>query len=294
MNPFLKFSSAIAAQSDSLGTTDPSGWAIGDIWIDLLIIFALAGALFHMISKMRQTYFRSVSRDEIKLQRLKDQKPEEATEAEHQLALQYLDEVFDHWTIVSEPGEDELRAPTSNRELNHARETLEQAIECGPTDPDIIARINELGEVLNSNAARKFAGSKGLMVVAGGIGVFLAYTMKEADQSWFSALFEVYFIWFGILFYFFASRAPSFLIEKRQRHIGAMNISSGLVGFFIGLFFGAPTYDSLTKYSNGSSRRSTHFNLIGLLFMLVGLLILGSAILFFGILNYVRNFIIYI
>jgi hypothetical protein len=132
------------------------------------------------------------------------------------------------------------------------------------------------------------------MLVAAGLAVFVAFTTKGSDESWLIALLNVYYIWFGIVFYFFASRAPLFLIDKRNRRIGNMNISSGLVGFFVGLFFGAPTYDVLKRRRNGTTTRSTSVNLVGLLFMLVGLMIIGSAILFFGILNYIRNFIIYV
>ena len=294
MGTLLDLSFVLLARTDSLGASDPTGTGMGDFFIDLLIIASLLGAVIHMIYKMRQSYFKPITVDEMKLRRLKDNEPEDSDESENQLAWQYLDQVFDQWEVVTEPGEEELRAPTTHRDLNDAKDILDQAIEVGPTDPDIVHRINELGEVLNSNASRKFAGSKALMLVAAGLAVFVAFTTKGSDESWLIALLNVYYIWFGILFYFFASRAPLFLIDKRNRRIGNMNISSGLVGFFVGLFFGAPTYDTITKYRNGSSSRSTSLNLIGLILMIVGLMILGSAILFFGILNYLRNFILYI
>jgi len=294
METLLDLSFVLLAQTDSLGASDPTGTGMGDFFIDLMIIASLLGAVIHMIYKMRQSYFKPITVDEMKLRRLNENEPENSNETENQLAWQYLDSVFDQWEVVTEPGEEELRAPTTNSDLNNAKDILDQAIELAPTDPDIVHRINELGDVLNSNASRKFAGSKALMLVATGLAVFVAYTTKGSEESWLMALFNVYYIWFGIVFYFFASRAPLFLIDKRNRRIGDMNISSGLVGFFVGLFFGAPTYDIIKRRRNGTTSRSTSLNLIGLILMLVGLMIIGSAILLFGILNYIRNFIIYI
>lgn len=294
MKLILALTSHLLLQVDSAASASDTSSAFGDFVVSILILAGLLAMIIHMIYKMRQSYFKPITVDEMKLRRLNENEPENSNETENQLAWQYLDSVFDQWEVVTEPGEEELRAPTTNSDLNNAKDILDQAIELAPTDPDIVHRINELGDVLNSNASRKFAGSKALMLVATGLAVFVAYTTKGSEESWLMALLDVYYIWFGIVFYFFASRAPLFLIDKRNRRIGDMNISSGLVGFFVGLFFGAPTYDIIKRRRNGTTSRSTSLNLIGLILMLVGLMIIGSAILLFGILNYIRNFIIYI
>jgi hypothetical protein len=227
-------------------------------------------------------------------QRQAESRPQEATVEENELAMNYLEDIFDHWVDISDPGEEELKAPTRKVHILKSLAELQKVKDLAPTDEYVIERMNELGNVVNQNSKRSFAGSKLLIAVSLIFTVIMYMMAKNDNNTVLGEILSLWWLWGSVIFYIVASYAPQFLIDKRLRKLGDSNFSSGLVGFFAGMFFAAPTFNYLTKYSDGSTSRSSEFNLIGLLFMLVGLAMLAMFIIFFGLHNYVRNYIFFI
>lgn len=285
---------AVLLQASSTATDtlsqEPSFWSqVGDILMGLLILGVFIGATVHMIIQYRKKYYREHSVDEFKLARINSGRPEQSTEEENQLAWDYLEDIFEHWTPIDE----ESKAPTRNIHLEKSLESIEKAASLAPTDKEVVNRMNELGEVININAARHFDGSKLLVGLGVIFAIIILYSTKASTESYFSAFLDTWVIWAGIGFYILGSFAPQFLIDKRLRKLGSYNASSGIVGFFAGLFLAAPTYDTITKWSNGSKTTSTSFNFLGLMLMLIGLLFMAFIIPLIGLLNYLRNYIFY-
>ncbi len=287
---FLFFAALINVQTESEPSSSISS---GDIWA-IVFILLIGIAIVHMFISFKFKRFKPITVEVIKQQREASSMSEFASDEENELAMDYLEDIFDHWTDISEPDDEELKAPTRKVHIEKSLEQLETVKDLLPTDDFVVKRLNEMGEVVNLNSKRSFSGSKSLIIVSLILTVFMYYSSKTDNSSFLGEMLRLWWLWGSIIFYIVASYAPQFLIDKRLRRLGSSNFSSGLVGFFTGMFIGAPTFSYITKYSDGSSSRSTTFNLIGLFLMLVGLMLLGMFIIFFGLLNYLRNFILYV
>jgi hypothetical protein len=287
---FLFLGALIDFQTESEPSSSISS---GDIWA-IVFILVIIIAIVHMFISFKLKRFEPITVEETKQQRLASSMSELATNEENELAMDYLEDIFDHWSDVSKPDEEQLKAPTRKIHIEKSLSQLGAVKDILPTDDYVVERLNELGDVVNSNSKRSFSGSKSLIIVSLILTVFMYFTLKTDTNSFLGVMLKLWWLWGSIIFYIVASYSPQFLIDKRLRKLGSGNFSSGLVGFFTGMFIGAPTFSYITKYSDGSSSRSTAFNLIGLFLMLVGLMILGMFIVFFGLLNYLRNFILYI
>jgi hypothetical protein len=289
----LNASDSLQAVNDSLSTESGSSWTAEQTYL-LLFFLIVIGAIIHMFLSFKIKRYEPITLDEIKNKRKAESKPEEATDEENELAINYLEDVFDHWTTVSEEGEEELKAPTRKVHLEKSLAELNKVKELAPTDKEVVDRLNELGDVINFNAKRSFTGSKALIAISVIFTAIFMYSMKHDGNTYLDVFLKAFWFWGSMLFYVAASFAPKFLIDKRLRNLGSFNISSGLVGFFAGLFLSAPTFTTITKWSDGSKTSSTTINFFGLMFMLLGLILLAFLIILFGLLNYLRNFVLYV
>jgi hypothetical protein len=263
------------------------------IWM-ISIFIAIAVAIVHMLITFRLKRYKPVSIEEITALRRAKNKEEESTEEEDELAMEYLNDLFDHWTTVSASDDDVSKAPTKKAHLNSSLKELEKIKEIGSTHPDVIERMNEMGDVVNYNSKRSFSGSKALIIVSILATIGFYYITKSENETVLENILDLWWFWGSNIFYIVASFAPQFLIDKRLRNLGSSNFSSGLVGFFAGLFFAAPTFTTVTKYTDGSSSTTTDFNFLGLLLMVLGLFIIAMFMIVFGLLNYLRNYVIFI
>ncbi|MEQ8909621.1 MAG: hypothetical protein RIC95_10545 [Vicingaceae bacterium] len=279
--------------SDTLSSESSSSWTSEQTYL-LLFFIVVIGAIVHMVFSFKLKRFEPISLEEIKSKRRSESKDEEATEEENQLAMNYLEDVFEHWTLVSEEGEEELKAPTRKVHLEKSLNELDKVKDIAPTDPVVVDRLNELGDVINSNAKRAFSGSKALIAISVIFTAIFMYSIKQDNDTYLDVLLDSFWFWGSMLFYVVASYAPQFLIDKRLRKLGSSNFSSGLVGFFAGMFLSAPTFTTITKWSDGSKTSSTTFNIVGLFIMLIGLFFLAAFIILFGLLNYLRNYVLYL
>jgi hypothetical protein len=261
----------------------------------LVFILAIALSIVHMIvTFFTKKGYESTSVEKMKAKRRAENKDKESTAEENELSMNYLEDIFDHWTTVDSTNGEPLKAPARKAHLNKSLKDLQKVKDMAPTDPDVVDRINELGDVLNSNAKRRFAGSKMLVGLSLLVTVIMYFFLKTDDNTVFQVIMDLWWLWASTIFYIIASFAPQFLIDKRLRKMGSGNFSSGLVGFFAGIFFAAPAYTTVTKYTDGTSSTDTGFNFFGLIIMIIGLLVLAFGIVFFGLLNYLRNYVLYI
>jgi hypothetical protein len=263
---------------------------------DSIIAIAILGfivmAVIYMVIELRRKFYIPVTVADMKNKRTECGVSSESSDSENDQALDLLETIFDGWKVVTGPEDaEELRAPRKRVHIDKSVKILNEVKQIMPTNEDVVNRMNELGEVININAKRHFAGSYKLLLVAGAVLVFFYFTM--GGEGFFKRILQLWWIWGSMLFYYFASYAPQFLIEKRQQWFGNSNISSGLVSFFAAFFLAAPTITTVTTWSDGSKTKETDGNWFGLIIMVIGLLIIGIGIIFFGILNFLRNYVIY-
>jgi hypothetical protein len=259
-----------------------------NMW-DVIFFGILILIIFHIIISFKQSRFKGISLSDIKAKRKASSLPEDALEQENELALEYLDNTFNHWTLVSAANEEELRKPTKKIHIQKSLEELDKAKMLLPTDQFVIHRINELGEVINSNAKRVFSGSKVLVFAALILGVFLYFSQKTEVHTFWYVILDMWWLWTSILFYIAASFSPQYLIDKRLKHMDTSPYSNTLEAFFAGLLIGVPSFNFLTAKTKGS----INLGCMGYLFTILLVGILASLMLVFGIINYLRNFILY-
>lgn len=261
------------------------------IWNTILPIVLLAAILcmfVHMgIVWIKGQRYKTVFTPELvanartSVGKISESTPEEDREVENLLEQAYL-----CWS-ETDPDENgnEMRQPTSRKQIKTSCSYLDQAIALQTTDSDLLERLNELTNAININEKRTFDGSK-ILVWLGGIFGVLSFFLFDTGLA-FSVLFST-----GV--YIVASRAPLFLVAKRQKR-GGGNIHNGIVGGVLAMIAGAKTVRTVYKFDDGTQAykddHSQHW--IALVLGLIILIILALTMIFWAILNYLRNYIIY-
>ncbi|MBQ2424067.1 MAG: hypothetical protein II262_04635, partial [Alistipes sp.] len=101
----------------------------------------------------------------------------------------------------------------------------------------------------------------------------------------------------GIILYLLASRSATFLIAAKQvKGSGSNSFLTMLIG---SLFMGvatAKTYKTVTTYSDGSTKTETDNSQtwFSLIFGLIVMILLSFLLAIIAVINYLRNYILYI
>lgn len=252
-----------------------------------LVLIAYIAMIIHMIYIKYKgvRYKKALTVEEMKAERIAQNKPEEMSPEEFNEALTLLAGVFDTWTVVGQNDEgEELRKPTKMKQVKSSSMLLDQAIALQPTDKDMIDNINELADVINSNEERFFDGSKPLAWLGGIVGIIFLFISPQ----------------FGIITlistgaYILSSRTPVFLIEKRQKR-GGGNIHNGIIAGVFGMIAGAQTVRTVYKYSDGHKEyeddNSQHW--IAWILGLAILVCIAATMALWAMINYLRNYVLY-
>lgn len=204
----------------------------------------------------------------------------------------WLEEAFNTWSIVPDV-EGEYRTPTKMKQIKASTALLNQVIAMNPLDFDVIKRLNELTEVINTAEARSFSGSKTIIVVGFLIAAFFTYT-NVGSEHFFHAFFTSGFsLWGPVIVYILASRKPQFLIDKKLQTDGGGR--SLLFASLAGLIGSAHTIRKVTKWSDGTKtvedNHDQHY--AAWLITLFVMIIVAALMWIWAILNYLRNYIFY-
>jgi hypothetical protein len=271
-----------------------SGLIIGLLFLSFYG-YAIAWIVITLIKTKR---VEQVSKEEIIRKRKALNKSEMATDEENKQADAYLSEIFSSWKVVSDPGEPELRAPVTITQIRKSLELLDKAVNVLPTSDNLIADINGMANVLNTQQERSFAGSWKLIIVAI-IACFITYLMsKSFDPGLWGWLKHYWMMPVGIILYYFASMAPYYLIKKRASWFKGKNIHNVLIATVLGIFLATPATESyISTWSDGSKTRSEEFNpmffvMLIVTFMLI--LVLGFMTIIFAGINFLRNYVVYV
>ncbi|MCM1515631.1 MAG: hypothetical protein NC080_04335 [Paraprevotella sp.] len=259
---------------------------------NLLTTILVSGLFLFVIGHMGYVWFKGARyKEKFTVDGMKNERyvaglPEEMTEREVAEAWSLMDEAFQTWTVVETTEEGEFRKPTKMKQITRSVMLIDQVIAMCPTDAGVVERLNELTDVINSGEERHFDGSVKLI----GLGVIVAILMY-----WMAGMGMTVSTLASTGLYYIASRTPQFLIDKRALR-GGGNIHNGIMAGVFAMLAGAQTVRTVYTYSDGHKEydddHSQHW--IALVLGFVVLVVLAMMMMFWALLNYVRNYVLYI
>jgi len=178
------------------------------------------------------------------------------------VAWEYLDDVFKCWGKIMMEDREEKRLPDSQEDISVSIDLLNKVRELEPTNPDIINRANELGNIVNETEKRVFQGSRRLLYLCIG-GTLVMFSMAGgANAGLIGRLFGSSYFWFFGGLYYFASMTPVWLLEKKKY----TNVDTG----FLYRLTDMSWMDSKTTYVDGwGNKVGTSYNSTGSLITIV-------------------------
>jgi hypothetical protein len=272
-------------------------------WKGLIIGLFFLGFYSYAIAMIAITLLKNkklepVTKSQIIAMRKQANKSEEASQEENQKVYDLLVDMFNSWKVISGEGEEELRSPMHMSVLKKSKELHAQAISLMPTDDFLIDRINELGDVLNTQEKRSFAGSWKLIILAVVATLGIYFMSKSETSGFWEFLKHWWWMPLSIVLYYFASLAPAFLITKRAQWFKNKNIHNALIGGLLGLLMATPATETyVTTWSDGKKTKSEEINAFYIVLLFITffvLLVLAFMTIIFAGINFIRNYVAYV
>ena len=217
---------------------------------------------------------------------------EESTPEENAQCESILDQAFFTWTHV-EAGDNgsEYRKPKRMKEIVVSADYLHQVCDIAPTDPDVIATLNQYRDVVHSNERRSFDGSRPLIILGLVISIIVGLIgMGDMGSFWFAFFTFGAIFWVPVIIYYISSLTPQFLIDKRANR-GGGNVSSGLVAIAFAVL--GSGYTVRTHYTDGTHSDDSSGHVIALVLGAIVALFVALTIIFWSFINYLRNYVLY-
>jgi len=278
-----------AADSSSSGSSFLEG-------LVTLLIFAAAifmiGHMIYILFQAKQFSEQDLNVDFFKSYRQEKGMPDESTTDENQKCADLLDAAFLTWTHTETDEEGlELRKPNKMKEIIESGKLLKEVIEIAPTDAEIIETLNLYKEVVSSNEARSFDGSKKIVWLGFLVGILFPFILSDAMGGYFSAFFSMgMFFIVPTIVYIVSSFTPQFLIDKRANR-GGGNAATGIVAMALGILGSGVTIR--TKYTDGSHEDDHSGHFIAMFLGVIMLFIVAFTISIWSFLNYLRNYVLF-
>lgn len=283
----MQFSKDGTVVTDS-GETSKKSEDIMGIIVGILILLVFIGMAGHMLYLLFRgdRYKKVFTVDDMRVGRVAQNKPEQMSEEEYNNAVKLLEDAFEQWSVVEhDENGDERRKPTKMKQIKNSVSLIDQVIALQPTEEDILTRLNDMTDVINSSEHRYFDGSKALVWLGIIVGILFCFIMGPGTGI-------ITIMATGI--YVIASRTPVFLIEKRSKR-GGGNIHNGFIAGIFAMIAGAKTIRTVTEYSDGSKKveddHSQHW--IAWILGIMLLVAIASFMFVWAIINYIRNYVLY-
>lgn len=256
---------------------------IGSILVLLLYVAMIAHMVYELFIRKSLYSKEGITLEKMKQARAESGKATEPSQSEATTINNLMSEVTSGWTEY-----EECLWPTDIKQVRNAENALARIEEAMPTDPDVIARMNELIKGLNANKKRQFNGSKKLIIFTIIIAVGIGLITKTWDM--------IPFFLGSLIVYYGASLTPTWMLVKREiKGKGNNHFSGKLISGIFAFIGSAQTVRTVTKWSDGSTTTSDD-NSQHLLYWGIGIFLLIMLVLFIGvwaIFNYVRNYLLY-
>lgn len=209
-----------------------------------------------------------------------------ASDQDNAMAYNAMQDASSQWATFYDNGE-ECSLPLERSAVKNSAIALETAYKCMPTDPEIIDLMNDMGDVVNGMRKRTFTASKTLLVILW-IAVVL---MGWGSGNWGVAL-TFGAVWSAI--YGMASMKPDYvLIRKELEGKEEKSFLTGIIAGLFGAVAAAPTYRTITTYSDGHKETSDDNSptFIALIFGLFVMIVMVIIMPVFAAINYLRNYV---
>jgi hypothetical protein len=282
--------------SEQTKTEESTGAKAINFIIGITVLGAFAGGIVYMVLVLHKKYYVEVTPKGMEDARLSNGMGPKATNDENAKAAELLENVLGQWhSFRAEDGET-YYFPRRMVHVKRSVALINEAKTYFPTDQTVIDRMNELGGIINDRTKRSFAGSWSLLVVSFLVLLFF-YFVGSGQGSFVHKIFKLWWLWGSMAFYIMASFAPQFLIEKRMEWFGGKKFSSGLINTVLAIVAATPvSYTVVTHWSDGTKTKSEEGTgaFIGIVLLaLFALIIIGTCIIFFGIINFIRNYLLF-
>lgn len=192
------------------------------------------------------------------------------------------------------PGPDVYNFPIGRKSAYHAKEVLDEVYANHlPVDGEAAEDLRKVSIVTNEAFKRTFAGSWKYLIITAIIGVCSCLLNSDLTPLPFFSL--------SCVLYYFSCRTPNYVLMKKDlKALKSGRVSSsltnGLIAGIFGLAASAPVYVTVIKNRNTGevlSRDEDHsMTVVGLAIMVILFIILAMFMMFIGIFNYLRNYVL--
>ena len=270
-----------SVNSDAKGTTS-SGLSAQNILLGILFIAALLAMIGHMVYV---NYFSKKFPEEIPTTKGMDNN--------NAYVLSRLNNLYNNEFTPLDSSDDSNYPVGKQAALNAKKELTEIFNNHTPVDGDAAVLLQKVSVVTNDSFKRSFAGSIMFMILTIAVGAGACILNKDATPL-------IYFVPSCVL-YFFSCMTPNYiLLEKalKEQKTGksSKNIMGGILAGVFGLAATAPVVVEITKDASTGEvlkKENDHtLQLIGLVASILLFIILAYAMLFVGVFNYLRNYVI--
>lgn len=212
----------------------------------------------------------------------------QSEEERNQKAIEILENIETQLSTFTAENGTEMVTITKGKQAKFLKRGIDYInTRLSPTNPDVLARIEEFSAVYAERTKREFTGSKWIMGCAIGLLVFMGIVDRSLLLSSFTVIQLI-----GITFYYLSSRTPRYLLDKRLKRIGSMG--SGVVGIIMTSLLAGMAAKHYVSVNGGSWQRDYGSELNGsvvvLLILFVAAMFVAFLIALFGVLNFALNY----
>jgi len=266
--------------------------------VGMLILLTPIAMIFHMLYVNMETrkLKKPVAVDYFIAQRTKRGLPEEMTEEEVERGFQLIDEAYNQLTVIETDEEgNEVHKPKKMRELLRVKKKVNEVGKLMPTNEELLERYNDYRDFLYDYLRRSFFASWKLIIIASIAMALISYLTWESEAVIRSIFLTIF--WFSpVMIYYLSGSMPQYMIDKKNARGGGGGwFSNMLIGIGVATLFSGQTVVTKTTWSDGSTTTDTD-NSSHIIALLLGLMILAFiafTIIFWAVINYLRNYVFY-
>ena len=273
---------------DQAGEASASGMSLKDILLASLFLVVLLAIIGHMVYV---NYFAKPFPEEtIALQ---------GTDLNNSFVISRMDNLYNNvFTIYQEPGdmsgEEPLKFPVGSKAASEAKRTLKDIYDNHmPVGGEAAEKLRRVSILTNEAYKRSFSGSIKFLVITVIVGAGACFLNKDATPL-------LYFLPACVLYYF-SCMTPYYIQMKKALKEMKTGRKSGkfmdaILGGVFGIAASAPMIVEITKDANTGEvldkQNDSTLQIFALALSIILFIVLAYAMLFVGLINYVRNYIL--
>lgn len=216
---------------------------------------------------------------------------EDLTTEETDKVIGHLQRIDDQTTPFTTGAGEQRFTFTKNNQVKKVRQQMLEIEALAPTNPQMVNEYNEYAQLLNNAEQREFSGSWPFLAVAGIILLVMAIGSKNFMPI-------LLFVFAGGTYYL-ASMRPLFMRwsdELKGKDTNKRKFMTGLMAGALGMVASAKTYKTVTHWSDGTTTTDTDNSetWISLGLAVIVIAMAAALIMVVALVNYVRNYILYI